>query len=69
MYAQTVPVTTKDSANGSRISVRKSAVPRSPWSMMSASPSPSRRHSGIRQNSSSVLRSDGQKSGLENIFA
>ena len=30
MYAQTVPVTTKDSANGSRISVRKSAVPRRP---------------------------------------
>lgn len=30
---------------------------------MSASPRPSRRHSGIRQNSSSVLRSDGQKVG------
>ena len=30
IYAQTVPVTTKDSANGSRISVRNSAVPRSP---------------------------------------
>ena len=69
MYAHTVPVTTKDSAKGSRISVRKIAVPRSPWSMMMASPRPSSRHRGIRQNSNSVLRSAGQKLSLWNIRA
>ena len=30
IYAHTVPVTTKESAKGSRISVRNTAVPRSP---------------------------------------
>ena len=69
MYAHTVPVTTKDSAKGSRISVRNSAVPFRPWSIISARPRPSSRHRGIRQNSSSVFFSAGRNWLLENIRA